>query len=155
MEKFVAEFDNLLCNTAYLMNLLTRDFAKDQGLSLPRFWVLIYVSRNPGLNMKKLQAKMYLAPSSTSALVDNLVEHGLLRRSIDPEDRRVVRLKVTARGEKIMDSILRFRYQKLHQALVGLKKEEREMLIFAMEHLADFLKAEVRGQDKFCEKETK
>jgi DNA-binding MarR family transcriptional regulator len=154
MEKFVSELDNLLRNTAYLMNLLTRDFAKGQGLSVSRFLVLIYVSRNPGLSMRELQTKMYLAPSSTSALVDNLVEHNLLQRSIDPEDRRVVRLKMTARGEEIMDSILRFRYQKLQQALAGLKKEERDNLISAMGLLADFLKTEVQRQDKFCEKET-
>jgi DNA-binding MarR family transcriptional regulator len=47
-------------------------------------------------------------------LVDRCEKEGLLHRAIDPEDRRRVSLRTTARGEKVLTGLSQFHLQELN-----------------------------------------
>src|SRR3712207_7838447 len=63
--------------------------------------VLTIIADNRRTNMNRLAEALDVVPSSASRLCDRLEATGLLRRLVDPHDRREVRLAVTpARSEE-------------------------------------------------------
>lgn len=139
----VKELDELLRSTAYLMNQLTRKYAVEQGISIPRFWVLFNVSKCPGITMGELQNKMYLAPSSISGLVDSLVEDGFLLRDKDPADRRVVKLIITQEGEELLEKVLNYRYERLNEAFGSARQEDIALLKRVLDILVQSLQQQL------------
>jgi DNA-binding MarR family transcriptional regulator len=53
-----------------------------------------------------LAALLKVSLGSMSAMIDRLVDHGMVQRTEDPEDRRVRRLTVTADGSQMVRSLL-------------------------------------------------
>lgn len=59
--------------------------------------MIILAQANPSgeMTLKELSARMGLAQSTTSGIVDRLERKGLLHRYVSPADRRATRLEVT------------------------------------------------------------
>ncbi|HWA02678.1 MAG TPA: MarR family transcriptional regulator [Rhizomicrobium sp.] len=71
------------------------------GTTLPRFDVMAALFREPsGLTMSELSAHLLVSNGNATAIVARLVEDGLVARSQNKSDRRVVRVKLTARGRR-------------------------------------------------------
>jgi DNA-binding MarR family transcriptional regulator len=71
-----------------------------QQLTVPRLRgaqveLLRLVAASPGLRVSAAAKELCLAGNSVSTLVNQLVEAGLLRREVDPADRRAALLHVT------------------------------------------------------------
>jgi DNA-binding MarR family transcriptional regulator len=69
--------------------------------------------------MSELSEALQLQPSTVTGLVDALVELELVERRDDPEDRRVVRAALTAKGAQGRES----RRRAIRQRLAGLLGE--------------------------------
>lgn len=54
-----------------------------------------------GLMLKEIAQGMQLSPGAASLLVDQLVKRGLLARSTSENDRRAIRVELSARGKKL------------------------------------------------------
>lgn len=79
--------------------------ARAAGYTQQQYQVLLAIKAAPtahGLIIGELAGTMHLRHHSAVGLVDRLTRHGLLRRKIDQEDRRRVRVRLTARGEKVL-----------------------------------------------------
>jgi DNA-binding MarR family transcriptional regulator len=62
------------------------------GLSILEWYALRALYANDGLSASHLAALVCRHPSSMTALLDRMEEKGLLRREVDPDDRRSVRI---------------------------------------------------------------
>jgi DNA-binding MarR family transcriptional regulator len=62
--------------------------------------LLLVVETHPGVGVAAAAAELGLAGNSVSTLVNALTKAGLLRREVDPEDRRAVRLSLAPGGEQ-------------------------------------------------------
>ena len=56
-------------------------------------------------NMNRLAEALDVVPSSASRLCDRLEATGLLRRVVDPRDRREVRLELTPAARQLLDDL--------------------------------------------------
>ena len=74
--------------------------------------------------MGELKKEMHLACSSITNLVDKLEDDNLLKRSRSKEDRRVINLHLTEKGEELLESIMTFRCQYINQAIKKLDVTE-------------------------------
>jgi len=57
-------------------------------------------------NMKSLSISLGLAPSSTTALVDRLVESGHVERVVNPDNRRSIEVSLSPSGKKFFDELV-------------------------------------------------
>ena len=69
--------------------------------TLPQAQALEIIASNQGLNNKQLAQALQVSPASASAMVERLVELDLVERYIPHEDRRTVRLQLSAKGRRI------------------------------------------------------
>jgi len=85
--------------------------------------------------MSGLARELDLQPSTVTGLVDALVARGLVERREDPEDRRIVRVAVTAVGQRHRQQHHRARRRRLVESLAPLGDEELERVESALECL--------------------
>lgn len=74
-------------------------------VTVPQAKVLYHVDDAP--TVRKLAAKLRCDASYVTGLVDRLEEQKLLRRQVDPEDRRVKKLTLTASGRRLRTKVVR------------------------------------------------
>lgn len=130
----------LVRSTFRLVNHLTRPAVEATGLTLPRLWVLTHIDGSPGITMSQLARRMTMSRSALTALVDELVRAGLVRRDADPADRRVIRLFATPEGQRKMNDALDVRVALIDEVLETLPPDEIDGVLTGLEHLATQLR---------------
>lgn len=110
--------------------LLERTLAEvsDEPLAMSQVKLLLLISR-PGQTFKVTDVADFLDVTNAAASrsIDRLVQRGLVDRSVSPDDRRAVRLSLTAEGRELLDRFTEVRNAELH-ALLGDFPEEKLIL---------------------------
>lgn len=96
---------------------------------------LFVVCLHPDIAMSALAAQLGVGPSTTSGIVDRLVEHGYLMRREDPSDRRQQLVSLTDSGRDVTERFRRFSADRLAELLVGLSQPELEALLVGLSAL--------------------
>lgn len=88
------------------------------------------------LTQQRLADHLRLQKSTVSRLVDELCADGLVTRSTNPDDRRSVRLELTALGRKRAERLAVARQALFGRLLDRLTAEERQLVIAGLDRLA-------------------
>ena len=72
---------------------------RETGLSAPKWFVLVILSRYDGLGQGEISQLFEVEPSRVTRIGQGLESDGLVRRERDPEDNRVVRMYLTEEGQ--------------------------------------------------------
>ncbi|HVX86338.1 MAG TPA: MarR family transcriptional regulator [Phycisphaerae bacterium] len=91
-------------------------------ITVAQFRALMFIHRRDGANLSAAAEFLGLRLASTSKLVDHLVNRRLLTRASDPQDRRRMVLRLTARGEALLqeaDDVARRRLAGMLNTLGG------------------------------------
>lgn len=72
----------------------------DAGGSLPTWLILLSLKQAPSRTQRDLAHAVGIKSPTMTRHLDNLVEAGLLARSRDPDDRRIMRVELTDAGEE-------------------------------------------------------
>ena len=75
------------------------------GISMAQLHILYTLQRSGEMTMTRLADVLNVSLSSATGLVDRIVERGFVERSHPPEDRRLVRIRVTPEGTKMLEEI--------------------------------------------------
>jgi DNA-binding MarR family transcriptional regulator len=89
---------------------------------------LYVVALRPGIGMSALAEQLGVGLSSTSGLVDRMVEHGYLERREDPADRRQQQVLITASGAAVVERTRELNAALLKRLLAGLTSHQLESL---------------------------
>jgi DNA-binding MarR family transcriptional regulator len=128
--------------TAGLRRISRRKVTSALGVSpLPEAQreLLLTVEANPGIGVAAAAARLGLAGNSVSTLVNALVDAGLLLRETDPNDRRAVRLTLTAAATQRLDAWRTARAALLGGALDKGGEEDRKAIEAALPALRRLL----------------
>jgi len=79
--------------------------------------------------MSEVSARVGLALSSTTGLIDRLVERRLVERARSESDRRTVRVTVTTRGRRALESAIADKIRLARGMLERLEPAQREELL--------------------------
>jgi DNA-binding MarR family transcriptional regulator len=118
------------------------------GLSGPRLSALSVVVFAGPLPMAALAAAEQLQPPTVTRLVRGLEREGLVERVRDAQDRRVLRVRATARGRQLLEEGRRRRVAHLAAALDALPAADRKLLARAAELIAVLARPGVAKEDK-------
>ncbi len=123
----------------------THSFPTD--VTLGELRCMMAVGRLGTPTMSDLSERLQLSPSTVTALVDDLVQHGWAEREVDAKDRRVVRVALTDKGKRLRREKRRARRQRLLEALTDLEDEQLERVVDALELLHDVTR---KGKRRSC-----
>ncbi len=103
--------------------------------------LLLSVGTKESLKMSEIAKALQLTLSSVTALVDKLEAKAFVTRQRSLEDRRIVRVSLTAEGRKLYDSIEGAQRKLSMSLLKVLSREEQDMLLALFRKLAAKLRA--------------
>lgn len=107
------------------------------GLPESQAELLRLVGRQPDISVRHAADELGLAPNTASTLVSRLCNDGLLARSVDPDDRRVGRLRLTESSQRIADESRAARRAALATVLERLDADQVDKLTDGLVVLAD------------------
>jgi DNA-binding MarR family transcriptional regulator len=107
------------------------------GLPQSQAEMLRLVGRQPGISVREAATELGLAPNTASTLVSKLSADGLLIRTVDADDRRVGRLRLTEPAQRIADESRAARRAALSAVLDELDPGQLDSLERGLEVLAE------------------
>ncbi len=135
IDRHVVEIDDLLRSVGAILKKRGRDMLSNFDITNPQFDALLVLREFGELTMGELCAKMFLACSTATDLIDRMERNGLIERIRDTTDRRVIRLKVRPKGEEVIDEVLEARRGYLGSILSELDIADKERLIQSLDQL--------------------
>ena len=122
-----------------VLHALDTELRSRHGLAVTEFDVLITLFNAPNrrLGMSALAGQVLLSPAGTTHLVTRLERDGLVRRVVDPSDRRKQYAVLTPDGDRTLRAARRTHNQVLQRTLFKvLSPTERRMLQRVWKRLA-------------------
>jgi len=103
-----------------------------------RVGIVLARSKEP-MTMSELSEALAVPLSTATRMVDWLVKSDYVERLPDPDDRRIVRVRLTETGRKLYTAINDFLRQRVEQILSRFTVQERESLVALLRKVADTL----------------
>ena len=101
-------------------------FVKSTGLTMPQFGILMQLHYRKHCGVSDISNHMDITNAAASQLVDKLFQSELLERTEDPSDRRAKLLKLTPKGQALIEGGLAARHRWVDVFIEQLEPDERE-----------------------------
>jgi MarR family transcriptional regulator for hemolysin len=105
----------------------------DTGLTVAEARTLAFVWRNPGLRQAAVAERMFVEPMTLVGYLDSLQGAGLVRRTVDPDDRRAKLITLTDNADPILEKIEVAINRMREEALANMSAERQDELAAILE----------------------
>jgi MarR family transcriptional regulator, organic hydroperoxide resistance regulator len=116
----------LLARVSHVLSSEFHNQLRRRGVAVPVWRVLASLHGSKGETVTGLAAVCLLQQPTMTKLLDRMVRGGMVTRSQDARDRRVVRVALTPKGETLADELIRAARQ--HEATVLARFPEMEAM---------------------------
>ena len=116
-----------LINSLFAVGKMIKEKFKQEGvkgITLGQIKTLNFIEGKNNPTMKELSDELGITPPSVTALIDPFVLHGLVKRVYGQDDRRVVRLALTAKGKSHLAEHYKDMEQKMEKLLANLNQQQ-------------------------------
>jgi MarR family transcriptional regulator, organic hydroperoxide resistance regulator len=94
------------------------------NLTLAQLKSLFFIAAKDKTNFKKLAEALGVTPPNVTGIIDRLVEQGLVTRTENAEDRRIMLLQATEKGQELLNNLRERRTSQMSQVLGYLSTDE-------------------------------
>lgn len=129
------------------MRVIARDFMRHQPsefykvkLTIPQLAILDLLNKSGELNMSDMARSMNVTTAAMTGIVERLVRDGYVARASDPDDRRVIKIKLTAKGNSTVKTIARQRKEMIVRIFGNLSQREREEYLRILTRIRENIK---------------
>ncbi len=131
MAKFDAlKLENQLCFPLYAasreMIKKYKPYLDKIGLTYTQYIAMIVMWETGKINVKDLGERLFLDSGTLTPLLKSLEKKGLITRTRDKDDRRVLNVELTDKGDKLKEKAIEIPYQM--GGCIRLEKSEAEAL---------------------------
>jgi DNA-binding MarR family transcriptional regulator len=121
----------------FAMRLIRGEMRRRRGadLTVVQFRSLMFLQRNPGTALRRVAEHLGLTPPTVSKMISRLAERGFVDRPDSVSDRRRVELRLTARGNALVERVRGETVVRFAEKFERLPPAEREKLTSALELL--------------------
>ncbi|MGI0493662.1 MarR family winged helix-turn-helix transcriptional regulator [Alkalinema pantanalense CENA528] len=91
---------------------------------MPQFRLLAYLEQQPGSSLSKVAEYLDVTKATASTTIERLVQSGHVDRSVDPQERRYVRLQLTDHGLQELEAMRQMIRNQLAALLASLPPEQ-------------------------------
>jgi len=122
---------------------ITKELARRASLTGPQLTVVKILETIGDLSLSELSDKIRAQNSTVTGIIDRMEREGLVQRVRSSEDRRVIRIHLTEKGERLARDIPVEPMEVLRGALGGLTAAETKDFLRIMTKIARRIKATV------------
>lgn len=129
-----------------VMPIIAKEFAGRQmnelykgKITLPQFLLLEFLDKQGESKMTVLAAFMKVTTAAITGIVDRLVRDGYVVRVYEPEDRRIIKVKLTSKGADLVKRISYQRRKMIIEIFARISKENRQDYLRILMQIRDIL----------------
>jgi DNA-binding MarR family transcriptional regulator len=122
---------------------------KDLGVPMAQLKSLYFIIHKGNINFKSLARDLGVTPANMTAIIERLVEQGLVSRLQNPEDRRVILLQATDKGRELLTGLMESGRKQLAEILAYISDEELSSLAQSLSVLIRAVQEYNRGDHLF------
>jgi DNA-binding MarR family transcriptional regulator len=109
-------------------------------LTLSQIAILDILSRSKKSKMSDMARYMGITTAAMTGIIDRLVRDGYVSRISDPDDRRVINIKLTGKGISVVKSLLEQKKSMITKVFGVLSAKERTEYLKILTRIQDGLK---------------
>ena len=132
---FADDLQRLTYDLVHYYAICDRVCVEELGVTASQGYILLALPETDSVTMNDLSVKMKLANSTMTRMADQLLQKKLVTRETDPEDRRIVRVRLTVRGQDIKNRLKKTMQDLFAQVLKDIPANERENILHCLETL--------------------
>jgi MarR family transcriptional regulator, organic hydroperoxide resistance regulator len=102
--ELIAEAINDLRRVFQVIQEYSKKVEHTTGLTSSQLWAIKVLAEGAPMIVSELARRMYLHPATVIGILDRLEVHDLIKRTRSQEDRRVVWVALTLKGNKLVDT---------------------------------------------------
>ncbi len=118
------------------------DVSDNFGITAPQLWALKTISQHGNPSQGELSEKMYLHPSTITGVVNRLEKKGYVERDRNQKDRRVVKVRLTAKGKTLAKKTPNPIQGKMIYGLTNLKKRDLNSIYRSIQKLVTIMEVQ-------------
>ena len=111
-------------------------------ITLPQLLILELLSRQGASKMTDLAKYMQVTTAASTGIVERLVRQGYVQRAYDQNDRRIVRIKLNAKGTELLKKISQQRTQSVTRIFSQISEDDRAEYLRILMQVKDILDKE-------------
>lgn len=129
-----------------MMPAIMREFFRQQTKSYnmkitpPQFAILDILERRGECRMSTLAQFINVTTAAMTGIIGRLVRDGYVTRTTDPEDRRVVKAKLTTKGANAVAKMTELRKKVSMRLFEKISQKEREEYLNILTHVIENIK---------------
>ncbi|HUC20247.1 MAG TPA: MarR family transcriptional regulator [Candidatus Polarisedimenticolaceae bacterium] len=101
--------------------------------------IIFLLNKLPGQTTGELAKRLFLTSGAVTQTVETLVQRGVMSRTADSKDRRIIRLNLTPTGLEVATDMHAARHKRIASLISKMSPAEAEALISSTERLAQLI----------------
>ncbi|AFQ44896.1 MarR family winged helix-turn-helix transcriptional regulator [Desulfosporosinus meridiei] len=107
------------------------------GISMAQCHALVEIGRIKDISLNELAEQLNLENSTMSRTVNNLVTNELVKREIDPQDRRYVTITLSENGDKLFKGIEEEMNQYFKKVYNSIPEDKKQQVLESLQILLE------------------
>jgi len=99
------------------------------SLTIAQLKSLVFIAREENPNFRQLAAALDVTPACVTGIIERLVEQELVSRTENPEDRRMLLLRVTDKGQKLLTGLREKQISRISDIMENLNEDDLAALV--------------------------
>ncbi|AQS46145.1 MarR family transcriptional regulator [Bacillus velezensis] len=128
MEKWNQSYGFLLGKVLQRMESKFAEGLIPYEINARQYGVLLFIKENPYSSQKEISENLQIDRTTMVSHIDHLENLGFVERTKNPNDRRSYSLKITEKGNDVLDSRWEFLMNTELEVLAPLNQQERQLL---------------------------
>jgi len=131
--------DNIFAVNPILFKSLIKVKQKKPHLTPGSHYLLVTLEKNGILSMSEIGKILSMPKPNVTALVDKLIIEKLIERLPDRQDRRIINIQLTKKGNKLIGDMKKAMRDNIAQKLMALSDKELMLLSVSLQNVKNIL----------------
>jgi len=130
---------NIISMNPMLYKKLGKPVPMNSDITPGAYYSLLYLKKCETLSMSNLGEKLLISKPNVTALINKLIAKGLVIRSSDKHDRRIIMIRLSSKGIQFVEKNNKKYHNQIIKRLLALSDEELELLAVSLQNVKDIL----------------
>lgn len=131
--------ENIISIKPLLYKTLGKPVPMNSDITPGAYYAMLYLKKHDALSMSDLGKILLISKPNVTALINKLIEKGLVLRLSDKQDRRIVMVKLSAKGMKFIDKHQEKYLNQTIKRLMSLTEAELNLFSVSLQSVSDVL----------------
>jgi DNA-binding MarR family transcriptional regulator len=116
------------------------------SITPPQMFILVYLHKAGEMRMTDIARYLNVSTAAATGLIDRLVKSAYVARVYDPQDRRIIKVKLTQRGLAVIARVFEHKIGRIKDVFHNISEQDRQDYLRVVKRLKEVLDQEQKAE---------